>query len=143
MRIEEQSHEQQVKRLVIILSPARSRIRPYLGLYGFKNCVLLRNGCLEGNSPTTMWYLGQLRTGGITRNYWNVRRHLKGMAGMGVFCQRKTARLVENSLATSKRLTRVEVCEFHLAESIFPAMHEALRLTFRTDSIASLYNPAN
>jgi hypothetical protein len=139
MEITEQSHEEQVRRLSVILSPARSKIRPYLGLYGVKNHVLLRNGCLEGNSPTAGWYLNHLKQAGISQNYWNVRRNLRGMAELGIFTPEKTIRLVENNLSTHRRLTRVEVCEFYLEGKLFPAMLETLRTVFRTDSLSSVY----
>ena len=139
MRLTEQNHEHQVKRLAIVLSPDRSKIRPYLGLYGVKNHVLLRNGCLEGNSPTAGWYLAHLKQAGISQNYWNVRRNLRGMAELGIFIPERTTRLVENNLSASRRLTRVEVCEFYLERRLFPAMLEALRTVFRTDSLSSLY----
>ena len=139
MKLLEQGYEEQVRRLATVLSPERSKIRPYLGLYGVKNHVLLRNGSLEGNSPTAGWYLAHLKQAGISRNYWNVRRNLRWMAEQGIFIQKRTTRLVENNLSTSKRLTRVEVCEFYLDGRLFPAMLEVLRTVFRTDSLSSLY----
>ena len=140
MKSKDSGTEQDINRLIDIVSPKKSRIRAYLGLYGIKNYVLLRNGYLEGNSPTISWYLRRLKQAGVSKNYWNVRRNLKTMAEEGIFTEKKTIRLLDNNLMTSRRVTSVEVCEFHLNENVFSALQEALKKVFRTESLSAIYS---
>ncbi len=99
MRLEDESYDSQVRRLSIIFSPTRSRIRTFLGLYGIKSHVLIKNGCPENNCPTISWYLYHLRRAGVSQNYWNIRRHLKRMSELGIFIEKKTTRLIQNNIS--------------------------------------------
>lgn len=131
--------EAQVKYLERVLSPRRSRLRPYLALFGLKNYVLLKNGFLVSNSPSVTWYLRQLARSGLPESYWKVRGQLKYLANRGVLKEVKTIKPIENSARGVGRLTRIQLSEFYLNEHCFLSTSQALKKIFRVESLSDLY----
>ena len=101
---------------------------------------MIRENFFSHTDPQGNGLTYRLKKAGISRNYWNVRRNLKTMAEEGIFVEKKTIRLLDNNLMTSRRVTSVEVCEFHLDENVFSALHEALKIVFRTELLSLLYS---
>lgn len=127
------------RRLKVLLNPKRSKLRPYLCLFGVKNYVMLKNGNLVGNNPTIKWYLNHLSRSGITENYWGVRRQLKKLSDLGLFKERKVLRVVENS-SNTLNATRIAVNEFYLNEKVYPALLTVLKEIFKVDSLSDLFS---
>ncbi len=138
MKLDKEDYETQARRLLIFLDPKKSKLRPFLALFGIKNYILLKNKDLINNNPSVKWYLNQLTKAGISENYWGVRRQLKRMAKLGIFTERKVFRLVDNSTHFHKRLTRIQLSEFYLNENVYLSLYHTLTTIFKTDSLSSL-----
>ena len=138
MTLDNDDFETQVRRLLIFLDPKKSKLRPFLALFGIKNYILLKNKDLINNNPSVKWYLNQLAKAGISENYWGVRRQLKKMARLGTFEEKKAWRPVNNSTQFHSRLTQIQLSEFYLNEKIYLALHRTLCTIFEVDSLSSL-----
>jgi len=138
MKLGDLPKQEQIRRLTIILNPRRSKLRPYLALFGIKNYVLLRNGQLLDNNPSVSWYTQQLAIAGISQNRRGVRDTLKLMARLGIFNERHEIRPVSNPIGSIHRLTRTEVCEFYLDERIFNSLCLVLQDIFKVESLSHL-----
>jgi hypothetical protein len=139
MKLDKEDYETQVRRLLIFLDPKRSKLRPFLALFAIKNYILLKNKVLINNNPSVKWYLNQLTRAGISENYWGVRRQLKRMAKLGIFTEKKVFRPVDNSTQFHTRLTRIQLSEFYLNESVYLALYHILTTLFKTDSLSALF----
>jgi len=138
MTLDNDDFETQVRRLLIFLDLKKSKLRPFLALFGIKNYILLKNKDLINNNPSVKWYLNQLTKTGISENYWGVRRQLKRMARLGIFKEKKVWRPVNNSTQFHNRLTQIQLSEFYLNEKVYLALHRALCTIFEVDSLSSL-----
>lgn len=138
MALENDDFDIRVRRLKIFLDPKRSKLRPYLALFGVKNYLLLKNGSFINNNPSIKWYCEQLAKAGVSENYWGVRRQLKKMARLDIFKEKKVWRPVNNSTQFHNRLTQIQLSEFYLNEKIYLALHRGLCGIFKVDSLSSL-----
>lgn len=139
MRLDKENFETQVRRLLIFLDPQKSKLRPFLALFGIKNYILLKNKDLINNNPSVKWYLIQLTKAGISENYWGVRRQLKKMAKLGIFKEKKVLRPVNNSTQFYNRLTKIQLSEFYLNEHIYLALYDTLTRIFKVKYLSSLF----
>lgn len=138
MRLTELPREEWHRRLLIILNPKRSKLRPWLALMGLRNHLLHRQGRLTNNNPSIQWYARQLARADISQNYWGIRSQLRAMARMGIFREERNQRPVANPLGTAHRLTKAELCEFYLEPRLIPALHRALTHIFKVESLDPL-----
>jgi len=143
MKLDKEDFETQVTRLLIFSDPKKSKLRPFLALFGIKNYVLLKNKNLINNNPSVKWYLNQLARAGVSDNYWGVRRQLKRMARLGIFTERKILRPVDNSTQYHKRLTKIQLSEFYLNEKVYLGLYHTLRKIFSVESLAPLFHKKN
>lgn len=139
MKLENEDFETQVRRLLIFLDPQKSKLRPFLALFGIKNYILLKNKDLINNNPSIKWYLIQLTKAGISENYWGVRRQLKKMARIGIFEERKVVRPVNNSTQFCNRLTKIQLTEFYLNEKVYLALYDTLTTIFKVRYLSALF----
>jgi hypothetical protein len=143
MTLENEDFNIKVKRLKIFLDPKRSKLRPYLALFGIKNYLLLKNGSFINNNPSIKWYVEQLARAGVSENYWGIRRQLIRMAKVGIFHERKALRPVDNSFEGNHRITRIQLSEFYLNEKLYPALDKALREIFQVEDLSILFIKKN
>jgi hypothetical protein len=138
MEIGKQDFQTQVRRLRVFLNPKSSKLRAYLALFGIKNHIVLKNGCLEGNNPSISWYTEQLAKANVSENYWGIRNALRRMARVGIFKEMRMTRTVSNPVGSCQRFTKLNHCEYYLDEKVFPALHQVLKEIFGVDSLSSL-----
>lgn len=143
MKLDKEDFETQVRRLLIFLDPQKSKLRPFLALFGIKNYILLKNKDLINNNPSVKWYLNQLTKAGVSENYWGVRRQLKKMAKLGIFKEKKVLRPVNNSTQFYNRLTKIQLSEFYLNEHIYLALYDTLTRIFKVKYLSSLFRRNN
>jgi hypothetical protein len=125
MKLEQENFDQQVRRLKAIFK-SKSKLKKFLIWFGVKNYQLHQQGNLVYNNPSIKWFANQLKQIGISNNYWGIRKHLYGLAKLGVFIHKKVIRPVDNSIGNIKRITQVECCEFYLNPKLYPAIRHIL-----------------
>lgn len=129
MKLNEMSFDKQVKYLKAFLKSEEPFLKAYLALFAFRHNLISKHSQRYSLKPVVRWYLGQLAKAYITRYYNGVKGQLNRMASMGL-------------LEVKGDEKNPIFMEYHLNDSLFPALQEALEEIFGKDFISDVIHRA-
>lgn len=122
MNLNEMSFEKQVGYLRSVLRSGKSTLTGYLALFAFRYNLIAKHSPAYSLKPVLRWYLGQLAKEYIKMYYNEAQSTLDNFAEVG--------------LLEAKGEAESEQREFHLNESLFPALQAVLEEVFGKEAVA-------
>jgi hypothetical protein len=124
MDLNKMSFEKQVRYLRSIFRSGKNSFTSYLALFAFRHHVISKHSPAYSQKPVLRWYLGQLAKEYITKFYNEVK---------GVLLNFTDIRLLEiKSEGNSAQK------EYHLNESLYPALRQVLEEIFGKDYVSNV-----
>jgi hypothetical protein len=122
MNLNEMSFEKQVGYLRSVLRSGKSTLTGYLALFAFRYNLISKHSPDYSRKPILRWYLGQLAKEYIKMYYNEAQSTLQNFAEVG--------------LLEAKGEAESEQREFHLNESLYPALQTVLEEVFGKEAVA-------
>jgi len=124
MNLNELSHDRQVSYLRSVLASGKNSILSYFALFALRHHLASRHSPNFSQKPVLRWYLGQLAKEYIKRYVNEAKTNLDNFAQIG---------LLE---ATEGK--EPEGKEYHLNESLYPALRDVLEEIFGKEYISNV-----
>jgi len=123
MNLNELSFDKQVEYLRSLLSSGKNSLIGYMALFAFRHHVASKHSARFTQKPLLRWYLGQLAKEYIGKYYKEAKTKLENFARIGL-------------LETRSGVTEASD-EYHLNESLYPALLDVLKEIFGQECIDS------
>jgi len=124
MNLNELSHDRQVSYLRSVLSSGKSSILSYFALFALRHYLASRHSPNFSQKPVLRWYLGQLAKEYIKRYVSEAKTNLDNFAQIG--------------LLEATEGEKPEGKEYHLNESLYPALHDVLEEIFGKEYVSNV-----
>ena len=123
MNLKKLSHDKQVSYLRSLLGSRKNAITGYFAMFAFRHHLASKHSSNFTTKPVLRWYLGQLAKTFISKYFNEIKENLENFAEIG--------------LLETKDGPEPETKEYHLNETVYPALIEVLEEIFGKEYIAN------
>lgn len=128
MNLKEMSYEKQVKYLKSLLGTGSNSLLGFFALFSFRHHLATKHSSNYTVKPVLRWYLGQLAKTYIKKYFREAKTTLENLAEKGMLEAKEGMKEDEN--------------EFHLEETLYPALRDVLEETFGKEYISKVMERA-
>ena len=128
MDLGKMSFEKQVRYLRSLFRSEKNSFLSYLALFAFRHHVISKHSPAYSQRPVLRWYLGQLAKEYITKFYNEVKGILLNFVDIGLLEARSEGDTAQK--------------EYHLNESLYPALRQVLEEVFGKDYVSNVISRA-
>ena len=128
MNLKEMSFDRQVKYLRSLLRSGNSLLTGYLALFAFRHHLIMKHSPKYSLKPVLRWYLGQLARTYITKYFNEAKAILESMSETGLL-------EVKGSSDDANK-------EYHLNDTLYPALRDVLEEVFGKEYISNAISKA-
>lgn len=128
MNLKEMSYEKQVGYLRSLLNSGKNSLLGYFTLFSFRHHLAIKHASNYTVKPILRWYLGQLAKTYIKKYFKEAKLTLDNLG--------------EKGLLEVKAGLKEDQNEFHLNESLYPALRDVLEEVFGKEYISKVTESA-